>query len=145
MTNSHNTIIYHNNNKQSHDNHNIASKKSPETNQAKKRGNYLEAVIPTDNPHAENVLLIIQQLQPLLARRRRKPRLHIHLSNSPNLHITLHYTPTHKRLVPLRLIKPPHQGPYLNKSTQIQPLFHQKKEEKHVACNTTKNLSNSPN
>uniref|UniRef100_A0A2P2J6M6 Uncharacterized protein MANES_02G010800 n=1 Tax=Rhizophora mucronata TaxID=61149 RepID=A0A2P2J6M6_RHIMU len=69
-------------------------------------------MIPTNKPNAKNMLIIIQQLQPLGTSRSWQSRLNIHFPKAANLKVTLHNAPTNKWLVLLRLIKSPHQRPY---------------------------------
>lgn len=73
----------------------------------------LQTMIPSDDLDPKYVFVVIKQLQSLSTGGRRKPWLHIHFPYASNLQIPLNHTSTHKGLVVLRLIKSPHQRPYL--------------------------------
>lgn len=73
-------------------------------------------MITTNELDPEYMLLIIEHFQPLGARGCRESRLHINLSNTPNLQITLHDAPANKGLVLLWLIESPNQRPNLKET-----------------------------
>lgn len=81
--------------------------------ETKIKRSYPKPVISANNSESKDVLLIIKKFQPFSAGCGWEPRLHIYFSDTPDLKVTLHYTPANKGLVLLRLIKSPYQRPYL--------------------------------
>jgi len=76
---------------------------------------YPKSMITTNNPDAENMLIVIEEFQSFCTCSGWKPWFNIDFSQTPNLKVSPYNTSTHKWLVLLWLIKPPHQGPYLEK------------------------------
>lgn len=81
----------------------------------KEKKPYPQPVITTNNPDSKDMLLIIKQFQPFGASGGWKPRLHIHLSETSNIKVTLHGAFAYKGFVTLWLIETPHQRPNLTK------------------------------
>lgn len=76
---------------------------------------YPQSMITTNNPDAENMLIVIEEFQSFCTSSGWKPWFNIDFSQTPNLKVSPYNTSTHKWLVLLWLIKPPDQGPYLEK------------------------------
>ena len=71
-------------------------------------------MVPSDDLKAENVLSVVEMLQPFSTGGGREPGLYIHLPQPPNPEIPLRNTPAYKGLVLLWFIKFPHQRPHLS-------------------------------
>lgn len=70
---------------------------------------YLQRMITINKLDTEDVLIVIEQLQPLGAPFSRQPTFDSDLSNTSWLNVPLHHTLFHKRLENLWLVKPPHK------------------------------------
>lgn len=65
-------------------------------------------MISTNNPDTENMLIVIQNLQPLSTSSSWKSWFNINLSYTSNLKISLHHASADKGLILLWLIESPH-------------------------------------
>ena len=75
-------------------------------------------MVSSDDPDAEDVLIVVEVLQPLEAGGRGEPGFYIHLPQAPDADAPLHDASADKGLVLLRLIESPNQRPHLSTHTQ---------------------------
>lgn len=69
---------------------------------------YPKSVVPANDPHAQDMLVVVEIFKSFGARSRRKSRLNINFPETPDLEVTLYNTPADEWLILLRLIETPH-------------------------------------
>lgn len=71
-------------------------------------------MVAADELDAEDVLVVVEQLEPLRAGGRREAGLDVDLAHAADLEVAAaHDAAADERLVPLRLVEAPHQRPHL--------------------------------